>query len=432
MKKGIILIVLLAGFQCIIAQNYVSKDPAYVDNVEKAATAYEEKDYKTCATCYEKALAVTTKSYYSVMNAARCYSLAGDQKNAARWVEVGLNENYEAVSSRLKQDEDFAPLKAHKKCWKKLEKKQETARIAYESTINVPLRDELALMFENDQKYRKQMRDVEKEFGWESDEMKELWNKQGEVDSLNMLRLEEIIAVHGYPGKDLVGANTARAGFFIIQHADLKYQEKYLPLLKKAADNGDIRKSTLALLIDRVRMRNGETQLYGTQIKKNEEGEYYVHDIEDPENIDKLRAEVGLGPLAEYVKRWDITWPPKKNPIKEVANPFTKEYQRLTGQWKLTAIKYFPQDEIVMPKKDYWVEFSQDKINYKLEVNTCFMGYKITGLGELKTGQAGCTKMCCDKDISEKLRYSAVQTYEFKGDRLILSTDKEHFEFSRK
>jgi hypothetical protein len=30
--------------------------------------------------------------------------------------------------------------------------------------------------------------------------------------------------------------------------------------------------------------------------------------LEDPDNVDKRRAKMGLGSFADYVKRWDIVW----------------------------------------------------------------------------------------------------------------------------
>ncbi len=35
---------------------------------------------------------------------------------------------------------------------------------------------------------------------------------------------------------------------------------------------------------------------------------YYVQPLEDPDNVDKRRAQVGLQPLAEYVSQWQIKW----------------------------------------------------------------------------------------------------------------------------
>jgi hypothetical protein len=33
----------------------------------------------------------------------------------------------------------------------------------------------------------------------------------------------------------------------------------------------------------------------------------------EPENVDKRRAEVGLGPLANYAERFDFTWDVEKH-----------------------------------------------------------------------------------------------------------------------
>jgi hypothetical protein len=49
--------------------------------------------------------------------------------------------------------------------------------------------------------------------------------------------------------------------------------------------------------------------VYGSQIgQDNETNKNYVLPLEDPDNVDKRRAGAGLGPLADYVKRWDIIW----------------------------------------------------------------------------------------------------------------------------
>ena len=35
---------------------------------------------------------------------------------------------------------------------------------------------------------------------------------------------------------------------------------------------------------------------------------FYVSPMIDPDNVDQRRAEVGLQPLADYVRRWNIIW----------------------------------------------------------------------------------------------------------------------------
>jgi hypothetical protein len=65
----------------------------------------------------------------------------------------------------------------------------------------------------------------------------------------------------------------------------------------------------LALLEDRVALREGRKQIYGSQVgtdtvtRKN-----YLLPLEDPDNVDARRAKVGLGSLADYLKSFDIEW----------------------------------------------------------------------------------------------------------------------------
>ena len=158
----------------------------------------------------------------------------------------------------------------------------------------------------SDQEYRNMMDSVVTAYGWDSKEVKELWVKQDAADSINLMRIREIIDRYGYPGTSLVGDQN-RVAWLVIQHADLATQEEYLPLLHEAAKEGELPRSAYALLIDRVRMRRGEKQLYGSQIRI-EEGTPVVYPIEDEPNVNRRRAEVGLGPIEEYVRQFGIEY----------------------------------------------------------------------------------------------------------------------------
>ena len=96
--------------------------------------------------------------------------------------------------------------------------------------------------------------------------------------------------------------------FLVIQHADIATQEHYLPMMREAVTNGDAFGSDLALLEDRVALRQGKRQIYGSQIGRENTGEFYVSPLDDPDHVDERRAAVGLEPLANYVANWDIKW----------------------------------------------------------------------------------------------------------------------------
>nr|MBP9924008.1 hypothetical protein [Bacteroidia bacterium] len=56
-------------------------------------------------------------------------------------------------------------------------------------------------------------------------------------------------------------------------------------------------------------LRQGRMQIYGSQINRDIKTQsYYVSPLEDPDNVDKRRAEVGLQPLAEYLLNWNLVW----------------------------------------------------------------------------------------------------------------------------
>ena len=128
-------------------------------------------------------------------------------------------------------------------------------------------------------------------------------------DSINVSKVSSILDKHGWLGEDVIGPQGNSTLFLVIQHANLATQEKYLPMMREAVKLRKAWSSNLALLEDRVALKRGNKQRYGSQIGQNPNtGSYYVLPLEDPENVDKRRAEVHLPPLREYVSRWGIIW----------------------------------------------------------------------------------------------------------------------------
>lgn len=185
------------------------------------------------------------------------------------------------------------------------------------STLNKALEAELLKMGADDQKYRGV---IEAEMikmsaagtNAASDEFIAAVKSQDEIDARNMAQLEEIIRRNGWPGKSLVGEDAGKAAFLILQHTDLTRQEKYLPLLKEAAKKGDARAADVAMLEDRVLVRRGKKQIYGTQVHSGHEtgGKLVLAPIEDEEHVDERRKSVGLMPLGEYLKHFGIEYRP--------------------------------------------------------------------------------------------------------------------------
>ncbi len=130
------------------------------------------------------------------------------------------------------------------------------------------------------------------------------------LDSTNQVLIKKLIASYGWPGKSFVGDYGNYTVFLVIQHADLPVQEKYFPLFKESVDKGESRACDLAYLQDRILMRQGKNQLYGSQIVMNNQGGQEFYPIEDPEHINDRRKTVGLGPIEEYAERFGIELKP--------------------------------------------------------------------------------------------------------------------------
>ncbi|HMJ47962.1 MAG TPA: DUF6624 domain-containing protein [Ferruginibacter sp.] len=162
---------------------------------------------------------------------------------------------------------------------------------------------------ELDQRYRNQIGYIETKYGRGSKEIQVLFKNMDDTDSINLVQVKAIIEKYGWLGYNEIGSQANTAIFMVIQHSDQATQEKYLPMMREAVKNGKAKPGSLALLEDRVALKQGRMQNYGSQILWSNAGsKYFVLPLDDPDNVDKRRAIVGLQPLSEYVRTWNIKW----------------------------------------------------------------------------------------------------------------------------
>ncbi len=126
-----------------------------------------------------------------------------------------------------------------------------------------------------------------------------------EVHERNAARLRALMELHGWLGRSRVGEEAAAAAWLIIQHAigNPPLQRRGLELMSEAAARGDASHIHVAMLEDRIRSNEGKGQRYGTQFDWDEDGLMSPLPIEDEAHVDERRAEIGLVPLAEDVRR---------------------------------------------------------------------------------------------------------------------------------
>lgn len=305
MKKNLLLIC------CIItAQFSFGQSAEYYTLVKMADSLYKAKDFKGSALKYSVAFKVNGWKgiSYDRYNAACSWALADNPDSSFFQLNKIATEanyiNYKHITS----DADLNSLHNDNR-WNPLLEIINQNKEKAEAMLNKPLAAELDSILTEDQKYRLQVNDIEKKYGWESNEIKAQWKIINEKDSIIRIKVKSILDKYGWLGPDVVGERGNSALFLVIHHADIATQEKYLPLMREAVKKGKATGDCLALLEDRVALRQGKKQIYGSQIVRDMNTNlYYVSPLEDPDNVDKRRAAVGLSPLAEYVSQWQIKW----------------------------------------------------------------------------------------------------------------------------
>lgn len=131
-----------------------------------------------------------------------------------------------------------------------------------------------------------------------------------EIDRSHAKRLAEIVAVHGWPTRGLVGAEAAQGAFVVVQHAghDPEFQNQCLALMVDQVEQGELPSAYVALLTDRIRLFAGQPQVFGTQMTFAESADGFFRcspaaPIDDPANLDARRELMGLPPHDVFVAK---------------------------------------------------------------------------------------------------------------------------------
>jgi len=319
----------------IIAAGAAGQSPAYNKLIQQAEELAKSKHYKESAAAYSKAFATMggKAAPDDRYNAACMWALSGSTDSAF------YHLNYLATKGKFKdykhllEDTDLESLHPDKQ-WAAICQQVQQNKETASAKLNKPLVAQLETILDNDQKYRMALDSVGQKYGQDSKELDDLWKAIALHDSLNEIEVIAILEKYGWPGIDMVGEEGSETVFLVIQHADIKIQDKYLPMVREAVKKGAVKPGSLAILEDRVALRHGGKQKYGSQLAGDGNGPFVLPMV-DPDNVDKRRATVGLGPLSEYLQNWGLTWDAAtyKRQLPEIEAGIlagkTPEYQKL-------------------------------------------------------------------------------------------------------
>lgn len=155
---------------------------------------------------------------------------------------------------------------------------------------DLPLKEKLEWIFERDQYYRMLWSQTTNMHPEQTGRNDMLAARVWDTDSTNLVMVDEVLTENGFPRKSQVGEFAVLATWLVFQHSDLEHQKLFLPLLEEAARNGDIAPAYVAVLKDRIDIREGRPQKYGSQ--RDADGK--LCPLLDASRVNEWRQEVGL------------------------------------------------------------------------------------------------------------------------------------------
>ena len=126
------------------------------------------------------------------------------------------------------------------------------------------------------------------------------------TDSSNTTWLKTHVEHWGWPTVAQVGKEAVNSAFLIVQHAvhDTAFMRAMLPAIQESHRRGDLDGGAVAMLTDRVEVKAGRPQIYGTQLSLKD-GRWVLDPIADSAGVDARRKQMGLPPLADYLRMAD-------------------------------------------------------------------------------------------------------------------------------
>lgn len=307
MKKHFLILVF--AINCITITTAQSSQKSYTELIRAGWKLCLDKNFTESAKVYENAFKINSKvPLNDRYNAACINALGGNTNDAYKHLFIAANELKWYDINHLKNDKDLTNIKTDKR-WHQLIAVMQKNKQDIEKHYDKKLVAQLDKIYFDDQSTRSQIRSKEEKYGRDSKEMRAFWQLILKNDSINLVKVSNILDTQGWPSKDKIGARGASTLFFVIQHANQDTKLKYLSMITKAVQKDELPKRQYAMFYDRLVLGQGKRQVYGTQLAMSKESkEPYVLPLEDARNVDKRRAEMGLNSMQENLNRWDLTW----------------------------------------------------------------------------------------------------------------------------
>ncbi len=123
------------------------------------------------------------------------------------------------------------------------------------------------------------------------------------VHTNTKIKVEEMFNKYGFLGYTKVGKEGSNHFWLLVQHSDKypEFQVRVLKAMNKEVKKGNTSPSDYAYLYDRIKVKAGEKQKFGTQLSYDSAGHPFpAIGLIDSANVDNFRKAYGLEPLRDY------------------------------------------------------------------------------------------------------------------------------------
>lgn len=118
----------------------------------------------------------------------------------------------------------------------------------------------------------------------------------------NKQTLGSIIKKYGFPTKIKTSQKAYKSATIVTLHCgDVNFMNSFLTEMRNQSEK-DIDKADIGYLTDKINILKKLPQIYGTQYMKKDDKISFMP-VEDIENIDKRRKELGMETWEEYKKK---------------------------------------------------------------------------------------------------------------------------------
>ena len=233
------------------------------------------------------------KNFY--LNGAFTWVKSGNVDQAFRYLEKSVDKGYNDLVE-LNQDSIFTDLRKHHR-WPAL---LDTIKIR--TAKYGAVRRKLEDLRIKDQLFRSTTGCIIDNYGAESRELEIFKQLRDQQDSIYQVTARKIIDQYGWLDAKEIGYEASSGLWLVIQHGPLDLQKKILAEIKESVFAGDSPGQDYCMMKDRIEIREDRPQIFGSQLRENDDGTHTLYTVKDKETVNERRALFGMEPLEEYLK----------------------------------------------------------------------------------------------------------------------------------